>query len=134
MTNMWPRQVHSCSPTHHPQAYAAHLALGGGQQCEVPLVQAALACILPHHGIDGSVGVHQGVMEPAGALLPRQVEVLCEEGGRHHAHALLHPARLPQFPHACSQQHSAQRQMCQVYVTIELRRRRADMLRAHWNS
>ena len=31
---------------------------------EIPLVQAALPGVLPHHGVDGLVGVHQGVVEP----------------------------------------------------------------------
>jgi len=31
---------------------------------EVPLVEAGLAGILPHHGVDGQVAIHQCVMEP----------------------------------------------------------------------
>lgn len=42
----------------------AHLRGAGGQQREVPLVQAALASILPHHRVYRQVTVHQRVMEP----------------------------------------------------------------------
>ena len=31
---------------------------------EIPLVQAALSSILPHHRIDGLIRIHQGVMKP----------------------------------------------------------------------
>ena len=30
------------------------------------------------------------------------VHVLCQEAGHHHSHILLHPASLPQLPHACT--------------------------------
>lgn len=42
----------------------AHLRGASGQQREVPLVQAALASVLPHHRVYRQVTVHQRVMEP----------------------------------------------------------------------
>ena len=34
------------------------------KESEIPLVKARLAGILPHHGVDGQVAIHQCVMEP----------------------------------------------------------------------
>ncbi len=40
------------------------------------------------------------IPEPAGTLLPGDQQVLHEKGGDHHADAVVHPARGPEFAHA----------------------------------
>ena len=45
------------------------------------------------------VGVDERLPEPARALLPWNQQVLGEEGGDDHAHAVVHPAGRPQLPH-----------------------------------
>ena len=41
-----------------------YLGSARGKEGEVPLVQARLARILPHHGVDRQVTIHKRVMKP----------------------------------------------------------------------
>ncbi len=41
-----------------------HLSGGSGKDGEVPLIQASLAGILPHHAVDGQISIHKRVVEP----------------------------------------------------------------------
>eukprot|EP00962_Isochrysis_galbana_P017755 scaffold5115_cov113-Isochrysis_galbana.AAC.8 len=71
------------------------------RQHKVPLVDSGPAGILPHHGVDGVVGVHEGIVKPASPLDPADAEELDQEGGGHHADRLVHPPRRPQAAHPC---------------------------------
>src|SRR6185295_7866782 len=63
-------------------------------------VRAGTSHPLPTGRVVGEVGVDERVPEPTGTLLPGHQEVLGEKRGDDHAHAIVHPAALPELPHA----------------------------------
>ena len=91
----------------HP---AAHIVAGGieflalkhgVEHAEVGRgVGAAAGDPLPAGGVVGGVGIDQRVPEPALAQPPVDHQVLGQEGGCDHAHAVVHPAGRPELAHA----------------------------------
>eukprot|EP00961_Rhodomonas_salina_P172634 2328050-Rhodomonas_salina.1 len=75
------------------------LACVFGREHKVPLVDAGSPGVLPHHRVDGAVGVDEGVVEPLGAVDPTDTQVLDQKRRHHHPHRLRHPARLVQLSH-----------------------------------
>ena len=63
-------------------------------------IGAAAGHPLPTGGIVGEVGVKQRVPKPCRTLPPIYPQVLYQEARRDHADAIMHPTRLPKFPHA----------------------------------
>ena len=55
---------------------------------------------LPAVGVAGQISVDEMRHEVTRAPLPRQMQILHQEAGHDHAHAIVHPARLLQFAHA----------------------------------
>ena len=67
---------------------------------DVPLIESALSRVLPHHGIDRQVRVHESVEEPICAVRPMNAAVIDEKRGRNHAFTLMHPSGGPKPAHA----------------------------------
>src|SRR3569623_3209951 len=63
-------------------------------------VGAAARDPLPVEAVVGEVGVGQGLPKPARAIQPMKEAIFYEKRRDDHAHAIVHPTRLPQLAHA----------------------------------
>ncbi len=63
-------------------------------------VRAATGRPLPAERVVGEIGVDQRIPEPLRAILPGDEQVLHEERGDDHAHAVMHPTGGPKLAHA----------------------------------
>ena len=62
-------------------------------------IRAATHCPLPPECVLRQVGIHEGVPEPTGALLPGNQQIFCQKGSYNHPDAIMHPAGAPQLAH-----------------------------------
>lgn len=59
---------HAQSTHNTTLTFKTHLTLRNRGHCEIPLVEAAPASVLPHHTVDCQICIHQGVMEPPATM------------------------------------------------------------------
>mmetsp|Transcript_174720 Transcript_174720/g.560376 ORF Transcript_174720/g.560376 Transcript_174720/m.560376 type:complete len:313 (-) Transcript_174720:1818-2756(-) len=74
---------------------------------EVPGTYTRMAAHLPHHGVDGHIGVDQRVVVPGEAVLPTAVQMLDEKLCGDVPQVVAHPADFPELPHGCIDQRKA---------------------------